>query len=134
MRAERKQIATRYRSEGDQQAQAIRAEADRKSMEILAEAKREALEIRGKADAEATRIYNVAFGQDRGFYEFLRTLESYEASLTKGTTILLPKEMEYLKMLVNPLKKGEGGLGPNISFSAPGGRASPSTTDEDPER
>lgn len=119
MRAERKQIATRYRSEGEQQAQTIKAEADRESMEILAEAKREALEIQGEADAEATRIYNEAYGKDRNFYNFLRTLESYETSLTKGTTILLPKEMEYLKMLVDPLLKSEGGLGPDI-FSGPG--------------
>jgi membrane protease subunit HflC len=113
MRAERKQIATRYRSEGEEKAQTMMAEADRESMEILAEARREALEVQGRADAEATRIYNEAYGQDRDFYEFLRTLKSYESSLTKGTTILLPKEMEYLKMLVDPLLKSEGGLGPN---------------------
>lgn len=102
MRAERKQIATRYRSEGEQQASAIRAEADRQKMEILAEAKRQTLEIDGQAEAEAARIYNQAYGKNREFYEFLRTLASYDKTLTDKTTILLPPNMDYLKLLSNP--------------------------------
>jgi membrane protease subunit HflC len=102
MRAERKQIATRYRSEGEQQASAIRADADRQKMEILAEAKRQTLEIEGQAEAEAARIYNQAYGKNHEFYEFLRTLASYEKTLTDKTTILLPPNMDYLKLLSNP--------------------------------
>ena len=106
MRAERKQIATRYRSEGEQLATGIRAEANRERMEILADAQRQATEIEGRAEAEATRIYNEAYGQNREFYEFLRTLESYEKTLNEGTTILLPPEMEYLKLLADPDHSG----------------------------
>jgi modulator of FtsH protease HflC len=102
MRAERKQIATRYRSEGEQRASAIRAEADRERMEILAEAKRQTLEIGGQAEADAARIYNQAYGKNREFYEFLRTLASYEKTLTDKTTILLPPNMDYLKLLSSP--------------------------------
>jgi len=102
MRAERKQIATRYRSEGEQRASAIRADADRQRMEILADAKRQSLEIQGQAEAEAARIYNQAYGKNREFYEFLRTLSSYEKTLTDKTTILLPPGMDYLKLLTDP--------------------------------
>ena len=105
MRAERKQIATRYRSEGEKEATRIRAEADRRRMEILAGATRTALETKGTAEAEAARIYNEAYGKDRDFYEFLRTLESYEASLDEGTTILLPSSMRYLKTLLEPERR-----------------------------
>ncbi|MCP4593312.1 MAG: protease modulator HflC [bacterium] len=99
MRAERKRIATRYRSEGEEEATKIRAEADQKRTEILAEAYRRGQEIEGKAEAEATRIYAEAYGRDPEFYEFLRTLESYETSLTAGTTIVLPPDSPYLRLL-----------------------------------
>jgi membrane protease subunit HflC len=99
MRAERKSIATRYRSEGEKEATAIRAQADQKGTEILARAYREGQEIEGQADAEAARIYAEAYGQDTEFYEFLRTLESYEKSLKEGTTIFLPANSPYLKWL-----------------------------------
>ena len=102
MRAERKQIATRYRSEGEQEATGIRADADRQKAEILAEARQRTLEIQGQSEAEAARIYNQAYGRDRQFYEFLRTLASYEKTLTDKTTILLPPNMDYLKLLSNP--------------------------------
>lgn len=99
MRAERKRIATRYRSEGEKEAAAIRAEADRRSTEIMAQAYRQSQEIQGQADAEAARIYAAAYGQDPEFYEFLRTLESYEKSLKGDTTIFMPADSPYLKWL-----------------------------------
>ena len=104
MQAERKQIATRYRSEGEREALKIRAEADRERMEILAQAKRQALETEGDAEAQAARIYNEAYGKNPTFYEFLRTLESYESSLNEGTTILLPSNMRYLRTFLEATK------------------------------
>jgi membrane protease subunit HflC len=111
MRAERKQIATRYRSEGEQRASAIRADADRQRMEILSEAKREALQIQGQAEGEAARVYNQAYGKNREFYEFLRTLSSYEKTMTERTTILLPPGMEYLKLFTDPRLAGAPATG-----------------------
>ena len=99
MRAERKRIATQYRSEGEKQAAILRAQADRQSTEILADAYRQAQEIEGRADAEATRIYAEAYGQDPGFYEFLRSLQSYETAFNQGTTLFLPADWPYLKWL-----------------------------------
>jgi membrane protease subunit HflC len=118
MRAERKQIATRYRSEGEEQATAIRAEANRQRMEILASARREALEVEGKAEAEAARIYNKAHGKNPEFYEFLRTLESYEKTLGDGTTVLLPPDMGYLKLLIDPDRRGMLGTVPDRRASS----------------
>ncbi len=109
MRAERKQIATRYRSEGEQQAASIRSEADRERLEILAHANRQALEIEGDGEAEAARIYNEAYGRDREFYEFLRTLASYEKTLDEKTTIILPGDMDYLRLLADPGRGGRKG-------------------------
>lgn len=102
MRAERKRIATQYRSEGDKEATIIRAEAEKRKREILADAYRQAREIEGKAEAEATRIYAEAYEQDVEFYEFSRTLESYEKSLGAGTTLFLPADSPYLRWLRTP--------------------------------
>ncbi|MBU0637827.1 MAG: protease modulator HflC [Planctomycetes bacterium] len=99
MRAERKRIATRYRSEGAEEAAKLQAEADKKRTEILATAYRQAQEIEGQADAEATRIYAEAYGADTEFYEFLRTLESYKSALAKTTTLILPADSPYLSLL-----------------------------------
>lgn len=99
MRAERKRIATKYRSEGEKEATIIRAEANKQKSLILADAYRQVQETEGLADAEATRIYAEAYGQDPEFYEFLRTLESYEKSFRQGTTIFLPADSPYLKWL-----------------------------------
>jgi membrane protease subunit HflC len=102
MRAERKRIATRFRSEGDEQATEIRAAADKERVELLSEAYRQAKEIEGKAEAEAAHIYAQAYEQDPEFYEFLRTLESYETSLKKGTTVIISQDSRYLRLLTSP--------------------------------
>jgi membrane protease subunit HflC len=99
MRAERERIATQYRSEGDQQAMEIRAKAQRQQEEILAQAFRTAEQIKGQADAEASRIYAEAYSRDPEFYEFLRTLESYEKALAEGTTAILSADSHYLRLL-----------------------------------
>lgn len=78
MKAERNQQAKKYRAEGMQIAQEIRSEADRESSIIIAEAKRKSEEIKGEGDAEALKIYADTYNKDKEFYQFLRTLESYE--------------------------------------------------------
>jgi membrane protease subunit HflC len=99
MRAERQRIASRYRSEGEEQATAIRAEANKKKEDILANAYREAERIKGQADAEAARIYADAYGQDPEFYEFVRTLQTYEATFDKDTVLILSGDSEFLRLL-----------------------------------
>jgi membrane protease subunit HflC len=123
MRAERKQIATRYRSEGQQEATAIRADADRQKAEILAASRQQALEIQGRSEAEAARIYNQAYGRDRRFYRFLRTLSSYDKTLTDKATILLPRDMDYLKLLSDP--QGLGRIRQETADSSRADRGSP---------
>lgn len=101
MRAEREAIARQFRSEGTELAAGIRAEAEAERAQILADANQEAAEIRGQADAEAIAIYAEAFGKDLEFYQFLRTLESYQAFIDENTTLILPSDSELLRYL-NP--------------------------------
>ncbi len=99
MRAERARIASAYRSEGEAEAQKIRAAADRQRAELLADAEAEATRIRGAGEAEAARIYAEAYTNDPEFYRFLRTLESYERVLDESTTLVLPADSPFLKLL-----------------------------------
>lgn len=101
MRAERERIARQLRSEGAEEAAKIRAGAETEAATVRAEAQREAEAIRGAADAEAIRIYAEAYGKDEEFYRFLRTLQSYDAFIDEGTTLILPADSELLQFL-NP--------------------------------
>lgn len=101
MRAERQQIARQLRSEGTEEATKIRASADAEKTTLLSKAQEEANRIKGEGEAEAIKIYARAFGKDPDFYQFLRTLESYDKIINKGTTLILPSNSELLKFL-NP--------------------------------
>ena len=102
MQAERRRIATLYRSEGEEEAEKIRARADREQAVLINEAMRRAEEMRGEADAEATRIYAEAYGQDPEFYQFLRSLQAYERILRENSTVVVPSDAELLKVLKDP--------------------------------
>jgi len=99
MEAERKRQANKFRSEGEEEAQKIRAETDRDKTVILADAYKQAQEIRGEGEAKALDIYATAFSKDPDFYEFLRTLETYEKVIDKKTTLVLPGDSKLFKEL-----------------------------------
>ncbi len=102
MRAERGRIAKRYRAEGEEQAREIRARADKEREILLAEAYEASEKLRGAGDAEAAAIYAQSFGQDPEFYAFIRRLQTYERTLTSGTTLVLHPDSELLRYLQNP--------------------------------
>lgn len=102
MISERQRIADRYRSEGQGEAQRILGEMDRELKRIESEAYREAETIRGRADAEATEIYAEAYNQSadsRQFYEFLKTMETFETTIDKETWLMLSTEGDFYKFL-----------------------------------
>lgn len=105
MISERQQIASKYRSEGDGESAKIRGEKERELKRITSEAYKRAQEIQGEADAEATRIYALAYNLDPEFYQFMKTLETYIASLDKETWMLLSTDAEFLKYLKSSSKK-----------------------------
>ncbi len=98
MISERQSIAARFRSEGQGRSQEILGDMERELRRITSEAERTAQEIIGEADAEATRIYGEAYGADPEFYNFSRTLESYD-SLGENTTLMIRAESEFFRYL-----------------------------------
>jgi len=96
---ERKKVAAQYRSEGEGEKADILGQMDRELKTISSEAYRKALEIRGAADAEAAAIYAEAYNQDKEFYNFLRTLESYKKTISKNGKLVISTDSDYYKYL-----------------------------------
>lgn len=99
MISERKQIAERSRSEGQGKSAEIRGQIERELKVIESEAYRKAEEIRGRGDAEAAAIYAGAYNKDPDLYQFLKTLETYKASIDKDTSVVLSTDSEVFKYL-----------------------------------
>lgn len=105
MIAERKRIASKYRSEGDGKGAEIRGEKELELKKIQSAAYRKAQEIMGKADSEATKIYASAYNLNPEFYQFTKTLDTYRHSLDKETWLLLSTDSEFLKYLKSSIKR-----------------------------
>jgi membrane protease subunit HflC len=99
MIAERRQIAEKFRSEGQGEARKIEGEKERELKRITSEAYRTAQEIMGKADATATKTYADAYGLDADFYSFVKTLEIYRDTLDKDSSLVLSTDAEFFKYL-----------------------------------
>jgi membrane protease subunit HflC len=98
MRAEREEIAERYRSEGEGEAIKLRAEADSTRNQLLARAEAEAKGIRAEGDAKAAESYQV-FEKNPELAMFLRKLEVLELTLKTKSTVVLSSETEPFDLL-----------------------------------
>src|SRR5665213_239035 len=98
MKSERQQQAAQYRGEGAEAAQTLRATAERERTVVLAEAQRDGQRVRGDGDAQAVKIYADAFGQDRQFFAFYRSLQAYRAALNgHGTSCGLSPDSTFFR-------------------------------------
>lgn len=114
MISERRQIAERFLSEGNGEAARIRGNRVRDLNKIQSEAYRQVEEIRGVADAKATEIYASAYNQSpesAAFYEFTRTMQSYQSIIGENTTLVLSTDSELFKFLKG-MTPGTGNASP----------------------
>lgn len=91
MKSEREQIAAKYISEGEGEAAKIKGRTEKELLTIQSEAYRREQEIKGRADALATEIYAKAYNSSDkapAFYQFIKTLETYQKSLGSDTTVI----------------------------------------------
>jgi len=104
MISERQQIAERFRSEGAGEAARILGNKERDLQQIESEAYKQIQEIQGTADAKATEIYASAYNQSKesvGFYELLKTLETYETVIEGETTMILSTDSDLYRFMKN---------------------------------
>ncbi len=102
MISERQQIAERFRSEGAGEAAKITGKREKDLQEIESVAYKQVQTIRGEADAKATEIYASAFNQSAKsveYYEFIKTLETYEEMFDSETTLILSTNSDLFKFL-----------------------------------
>ena len=101
MISERLKIAAKYRSEGQGNSAEILGQMQRELDRIQSEAYKTAQEIIGRADASAIKIFAQAYNRDPGFYEFLKTLETYENTIDKKSTLIMTTDSDYYKFIKN---------------------------------
>lgn len=102
MISERQQIAERFRSEGAGEAAKIIGRKERDLLEIESEAYKLVQEIRGVADAKASEIYAQAYNQSAdsiSFYQFIKTMETYEEMLDRDSTLIMTTDSDIFKFL-----------------------------------
>ena len=102
MKSERQREAAEFRAQGDQKAQEIRSRADREATVIVADANSTAEQTRGAGDAERNRLFAEAYGKDKDFFAFYRSMTAYENSLKSGDTrFLLRPDSEFFRYFGN---------------------------------
>lgn len=102
MISERQQIAERFRSEGAGEAARILGTKEREVKRIQSEAYKQIQSIKGKADAQAADIYAKAYNQSAQaaeFYEFVKTMETYQEALSSDTTVILSTDSDLFRFL-----------------------------------
>ncbi len=99
MISERKRIAAEKRSMGEGQKAEIMGKVKREFQVVISTAKREAEEIKGGADAEAAAIYAEAYNQDKEFFSFYKSMESYKEAVGNNTRLIIPLDSEFYQYL-----------------------------------
>lgn len=99
MISERKRIAARFRSEGEGRSAEILGNMEKELREIRSAAYRKVQEVRGKGDATATKIYGDAYGRDKEFYAFSRTMESLKDGENDNAVLMMTTDSDYYRYL-----------------------------------
>ena len=102
MISERSRISSRFRSEGAGEAAKIMGTQQRELKTIVSQAYLKKQQIMGEADAKAVEIYAEAFNQSdeaRDFYEFLKTMETLETTLSEEDTLIFSTDSDFFRYL-----------------------------------
>jgi membrane protease subunit HflC len=103
MRADMQKIANHHRADGHAEAEAIAAMADAKVTVLLATARSEGQVMRAEGQAKAAQIYADAFGKNKEFFVFYKSLRAYEESFnSKRDVLVLDKSSAFFDYFNHP--------------------------------
>jgi membrane protease subunit HflC len=97
MISERERIAQKFESEGKSEYDNLMGRKAKEVNETLSKATKQAKEIEGAAEAKATDIYAKMYNKNPELYRFLKSLETYEQSLSTNTTLVIGTDNPLLK-------------------------------------
>jgi len=92
-------IASLYDNEGERLKQEIINKTNAEVERIEGEGKQQANVLRGEVEAEIIDNYAAAIRETGEFYNFIRTLEAYQASLGSNTRLIMTTDSGLLKLL-----------------------------------
>jgi len=123
MQSERQREAQEFRAQGDEYAQRIRSVAERERTVIIAEAQKQSQILRGHGEGESVKIYADAFGKDKSFFAFYRSMQAYREALGgQNTTLVLSPDSDFFRYFGS--SSGKGGA-PETAPTAADGNAKP---------
>ena len=95
MISERDREANLLRAEGQELSKEIVASADRQQTVIIAEAERTSSILRGEGDAFKNKILGDAYGLDKEFFNFLRTMQACRDTFgdTEMSMVIVPGQV-----------------------------------------
>ena len=102
MSSDREKDASRIRANGEQLAEEIKAQADAKVTVIHATAESKSKKTKAEGEMQAAKIYVSAYEKNLKFYQFLRSMQAYSASLTDGKDVLILKPEGQFFKYFNP--------------------------------
>ena len=97
--AERNALSAKNEFEGERLKKEIINKATADVERIVGEGQQKANEIRGEVDAEIITQYAAAINETGDFYNFIRTLEAYEAAINDDTKLILTTDSEFLRLM-----------------------------------
>ena len=102
MRSERQRVAKLFESQAQEEKNRILG-LTRKDLDLIeGEMEQKSAEIKGRADAEVIKMTAAAYGKSAEaleFYEFLRRLEVFKASLDGNSRLILSTDNEVFQLL-----------------------------------
>ena len=97
MTSERQRVAQKIRSIGKGEQAKIEGRLERDLREIESMAYKQAQILKGKGEAKAAAIYAKSLGQDPNFFEFIKTMEVYDDSISGKTKFIMSSNSELFK-------------------------------------
>ena len=91
--------AEKLRSEGQRKAREIEGKIEFEKKKILSDAYAKSEKIKGQGDAQAAEIYAKSYNQDRKFYNFIKTLETYKDVIDENSKVILTDDSDLFKLL-----------------------------------
>lgn len=96
MQTERELEAKEIRAEGEEMAKKIIADTNKTKMVMIADANKKANILMGEGEAKKADIFNKAFSQDVGFYEFIKTMQLYKNTINEQNTTIITNSSNQL--------------------------------------